>query len=220
MTAIAEMIAADPHAGETVGDLLKRLGGISPDRVRLRPAPGMATVADVVAIDAHEDRLFELIDGVLVEKVMGYWASYLATRLATYLNLWVMPRNLGVVTGADGMVRLFPTQVRLPDVAFAAWSRFPGGKPTDDPVPAIAPDLAVEVLSERNTEGEMKRKREEYFKAEVLLVWEVDGRARTVAVYTGTEQKILLQEQQTLDGGAVLPGFTLALRDLFLGMRG
>src|SRR5947208_1798811 len=135
----------------TIGDLLARLGGVPAHRVRFYPMPGTATVADVVAIDAHEDRLFELIDGVLVEKCMGFWESYLAMLLVTALNNWVVPRKLGVVTGPDGMVRLFPGMVRIPDVAFAAWSRFPGGKPNDDPVPAIAPDLAVEVLSESNT---------------------------------------------------------------------
>ncbi len=108
-TALIEPTTAPPAAStETLGDLLKRLGDISPDRVRLHPAPGNATEADVIAIEARENRLFELIDGVLVEKCMGYWESYLAVRIATFLNNWVMPRNLGVVTGADGMVRLFP----------------------------------------------------------------------------------------------------------------
>ena len=169
----------------------------------------------MVAIDAHENRLFELVDGVLVEKCMGFWESYLAGLILTALNGWVVPRKLGVVTGEAGMVRLFPGMVRIPDVAFAAWSRFPGGKPNELPVPAIAPDLAVEVLSESNTDAEMKRKLGEYFQAGVRLVWIVDGKARTVNVYTGTEEFVVLAEEQTLDGGAVLPGFTLGLKELF-----
>lgn len=200
---------------ETIADLLRQLGGIPPERVRLHPAPGTATVADVVAIEARESRLFELIDGVLVEKTMGYWESYLAVKIVLALGNWVLPHNLGVVTGADGMVRLFGQQVRMPDVAFAAWARFPGGKPSDDPVPQIAPDLAVEVLSESNTAAEMKRRREEYFNAGTRLVWIVDGKAKTVTVYTGPEEFKMLGESQTLDGGPVLPGFTLALKELF-----
>jgi Uma2 family endonuclease len=220
MTALTDAIFVRPSpvsgaSTETVGDLLARLGGVSPARVRLRPAPGTATVADVVAIEASEKRLFELVDGVLVEKCMGFWESYLAGLILTALNTWVIPRHLGIVTGADGMIRLFPNQVRMPDVAFAAWSHFPGGKPTNDPVPLLAPDLAVEVLSENNTDAEMKRKREEYFQAGVKLLWLVDPKARTVTVFTSADNSVILRDDQVLDGGSVLPGFALSLKDLF-----
>jgi hypothetical protein len=66
----------------TLADVLQQLGGISPRRVRFRPAPGTATEDDVVKIRDRERRLFELVDGVLVEKVMGYWESVLAIELA------------------------------------------------------------------------------------------------------------------------------------------
>ena len=49
----------------------------------------------------REDRLFELVDGVLVEKTIGLWESYVASLIATELNIWIRPRNLGIVTGAD-----------------------------------------------------------------------------------------------------------------------
>ena len=79
----------------------------------------------------------------------------------------------------------------------------------------LAPDLAVEVLSESNTPAEMARKRQEYFTAGVRLVWFVDPDARTEEVYTAPDQSTVVNEEGTLDGGAVLPGFTLPLRDLF-----
>ena len=52
-------------------------GGILPRRVRFRPLPGTATEEDVIKIHDREHRLVELVDGVLVEKVMGYWESVL-----------------------------------------------------------------------------------------------------------------------------------------------
>ena len=53
--------AATPTAAiESLADLLEYLGGISPKRVRFRPAPGMATEKDVLAIHDHEDRLGEV----------------------------------------------------------------------------------------------------------------------------------------------------------------
>jgi hypothetical protein len=67
---------------ETLADLLEQLGGIAPDRVRFRPAPGTATEKDVLAIHDREGRLCELADGVLVEKAVGLRESLLnqATR--------------------------------------------------------------------------------------------------------------------------------------------
>ncbi len=124
-------------------------------------------------------------------------------------------RKLGVVLGPDGTLRISPRQVRIPDVCFIRWDRFPGGKLPATPIPAVAPDLAVEVLSEGNTEGEMRRKLRDYFAAGVRLVWYVDWRTRTTAVYTAPEQCQVLGEDDVLTGGDVLPGFELPLRELF-----
>lgn len=200
---------------ETLADLLEQLGGISPRRVRFRPAPGTATEKDVLAIHDHEGRLYELVDEVLVEKAMGLRESLLAIALAAILRNFVRPRNLGLITGADGMMRLFPGLVRIPDVAFLSWDRFPNRRVPTEPIPDVAPDLAVEVLSAGNTAREMARKRQEYFAAGVQVVWQVDPNTRTVEVFTAPDQSTVLHEAQTLEGGAVLPGFTLPLQELF-----
>jgi hypothetical protein len=63
---------------QTLADLLASLGGISAARVRLRPFPGTATERDVIAIHDRENRLCELVDGTLVEKVMGFDESIYA----------------------------------------------------------------------------------------------------------------------------------------------
>jgi hypothetical protein len=55
----------------TVADLLAHMGGVALSRVQFQPWPGTATVRDVIAIHDAENRLCELVDGVLVEKVMG-----------------------------------------------------------------------------------------------------------------------------------------------------
>ena len=199
----------------TLADLIDQLGGIPAKRIRFRPAPGTATEADVIAVEAREHRLCELVDGVLVEKPLGYLESLLAVELSRLIKNFVLPENLGLVSGPDGMVRLFPGLVRIPDVAFASWDRFPDRKVPKEPIPDLAPDLAIDVLSESNTEAEMSRKVGEYFSAGVSLVWLVDPEARTVAVYSSPDQVTVLNETDTLNGGAVLAGFSLALRDLF-----
>ena len=211
MTAIATATAAL----DTLADLLEHLGGISPKRVRFRPAPGTATEKDVLAIHDREGRLYELVDGVLVEKAMGFSESLLAGALIEILRGFVRLRNLGLVTAPDGTMRLAPGLVRIPDVAFISWDRLPNRRVPTEPIPDLAPDLAVEVLSAGNTPGEMARKRQDYFAAGVQVVWQVDPNTRTVEVFTAPEQFTVLHEAQTLEGGTVLPGFTLPLRELF-----
>jgi Uma2 family endonuclease len=200
---------------ETIEDLLDHLGGVAPGRVLVRPPVGTATEADLIAVNERKQGIFELVDGTLVEKAMGYPESFLALFLGGLLNAFVIPRNLGIVTGPDGMMRLYPGLVREPDLAFVAWNRIPGGRVPTEPIAGFAPDLAVEVLSPSNTKAEMARKRREYFEAGVRLVWEVDPRARVVEVYESPEHSTRLDESQTLEGGDVLPGFALPLADLF-----
>ena len=79
----------------------------------------------------------------------------------------------------------------------------------------LAPDLAVEVLSESNTRDEMDRKRRECFDAGVRLVWMIDHRTKTAEAFSGRTNSKVLTESKTLDGGDVLPGFELSLRELF-----
>jgi Uma2 family endonuclease len=199
----------------TVADLLHRLGGISAKRVHLVPTPGTATEKDVIKVHDRTNRLCELVDGVLVEKVMGFDESRFAVLLASLLFDYLRQHDLGLVVGADGMVRLFPGLVRIPDVAFISWKRFPKSKRERGEIPTVAPDLVVEVLSKGNTKPEMARKLAEYFRAGVGLVWYVDPKRRTVRVYTSPDNSVVLSEDQHLDGGDVLPGFTLSIRDWF-----
>lgn len=200
---------------ETFADLQRHLGDVPASRIRLKPSPGTATEKDVLAIHAKENRLFELVDGVLVEKAMGYQESYLAVRLIIILGEFVTSRKLGIVAGADGMLKLASGLVRIPDVSFISWNSIPDKKVPKKPIPKLAPDLAVEVVSESNTAGEMNRKLREYFKAGVKLVWMIDAKARTVDVHTGAKKKTTLSEKDTLDGGRVIPGFTLPLATFF-----
>jgi Uma2 family endonuclease len=200
---------------ETLADLLRRLGDVDPARVRFHPAPGTATELDLRDVHVREGRLCELVDKTLVEKTMGFRESWLASLLIHALLNFVQPRHLGVVTGEAGMIRLASGLVRIPDVAYIAWERLPNRRLPVEPVPGLVPNLVIEVLSRGNTASEMARKRQEYFAAGVQLVWLISPEDRTVVVYTAVDQPTLLDAHQTLDGGAVLPGFTLSLNELF-----
>ena len=200
----------------TLADLQHRLGDIPPGRIRMDPPPGTATAADVTRLQAKEGVLCELVERVLVEKTMGFRESILAMWIGRLLGEFAVLHKLGVVAGADGMMEITAGLVRIPDVSFLAWDRLPGRKIPREPIPELAPNLAVEVLSDSNTPAEMKRKRQEYFEAGVELVWEVDPEARSVVVWTSARESTTLTDpDDTLDGGAVLPGFTTTLRELF-----
>src|SRR6516164_1709100 len=99
-------VQSEPTGIKTLADLVERLGGVSLERIRFRPSPGTATIQDVVDIQEREGRLCELVEGVLLEKTVGYSESLLAVYLATLLNEFVIPRNLGLVTGADGTMEV------------------------------------------------------------------------------------------------------------------
>ncbi|MFO0927054.1 MAG: Uma2 family endonuclease [Gemmataceae bacterium] len=201
---------------DTFADVLRCLGGIAPDRVHLRPAPGEAAERDLLYLLDHGNRLYELVDRTIVEKVSGSVESYLAMELAFHLRLFLQTSDLGILLGPDGPYRLRPSLVRLPDVSFLRWERLPmrDQVPTD-PICRYMPNLAIEVLSPGNTRKEMVRKRQEYFQAGVQRVWYVDPVTRTVTVYTAADLATVLGEKDTLDGGDLLPGFAVPVRDLF-----
>ena len=199
----------------TVADLLTRFDEALARRIVLSPTPGTATVDDVVAMQVREGRLCELVDGVLVEKAMGFMESNLACVLIQLLMNFLEHNRLGVVAGEGGMIRLAPGLVRIPDVSFVSRDQFPDGRVGREPVPSLSPTLAVEVLSPSNTKTEMDQKLRDYFAAGSKLVWYLDPADRSVRVYTSPEHFTRLDESGTLDGGEVLPGFRLPVREWF-----
>jgi Uma2 family endonuclease len=177
--------------------------------------PGTATEKDVLTIQQREKRNCELIDGVLVEKPMEFLESNLAGWLLHLLYQFLAEHDLGMLAGESGPVRLMPGLVRMPDVSFVSWEQLGKHEVPQTPIPDLYPDLAIEVLSPGNTKEEMDRKVREYFLAGTRLVWLVDPRKRSVRICTAPDRSRLLKEHQTLDGGEVLPGLSLPLREVF-----
>jgi Uma2 family endonuclease len=173
----------------------------------------------VIEIHACEKRLCELVDGVLVEKSVGLQESYLAVLIARLIGAFVDEHNLGLVLGADGMAKLAPGLIRIPDVSFISWDHYPDKRIPALPFVPFGPNLAIEVLSPSNPAKEMSRKLVDYFEAGVSLVLYVDPVPRTVDVFTSPDRSVVLGEGDTLDGGTVLPGFALAISRLFVELE-
>ncbi|GAB4521342.1 MAG: Uma2 family endonuclease [Anaerolineae bacterium] len=163
----------------------------------------------------HRDSTFEFIDGRIVEVVSNNLSSQIAMFIGAMILVFVLEKDLGWVTGADGGYRVAGERY-IPDVGFISKVRQPAiSRAAYNP---LAPDLAVEVLSPGNDAGDIRIKIVNYLRAGTT-VWLVDPEAKQVEVYTPGEAPRTLYESDTLNGGAVLPGFTLAVKALFQGFQ-
>ena len=196
--------------------LLESLGGVPAERVRLSPTPGTATAEDAEWFHDHDGRLYELIDGTLVEKAMSDWSGFVGLEIASLLRNFVRARGLGGCHGADGFFR-FSGDLRGPDASFTPKERRRGPllrRGYSD----VPPALVVEVWSPSNRRAEMNRKRATYFAHGVTTVWEADEDADgpLVRVYDGPDSFVTLRAGETLTGDPVLPGFEVAVNELFI----
>ncbi len=199
----------------SMADLQHHLGGIPLERILVVPPPGYATEEDVTRLNDHEDRLCELQDGILVEKPMGWYESMLALLIATEIRLYLRTHDVGKLLGADGSLKILPGIIKIPDVSFISWDRWPKKKLPRRPIPALVPDLVVEVLSDTNTKAEMANKLVKYFESGVRLVWYVEPETRTAKSYVSPSDVTEIAVDGILSGGDVLPEFQLSLAWLF-----
>ncbi len=160
---------------------------------------------------------FELYDGVLREKgVMGGQHGEIEIQLTRYLAPFVLDRRLGRLYPSDThfIIVRDPATVVMPDVAFVRTDRLP---PEDVRVGfmPVVPDFVVEVVSPSDRRIEVLEKIRLYEGAGVPLIWLVHPRTRSVTVYGLGQEPRTLHEGDILDGGDVIPGFTLAVADIF-----
>lgn len=175
------------------------------------------TVEDYERLPEEQLYRLELDRGRVVrEPRPGLDHQWLAARFIGRLLRYAEDAGGIVLTEAGFVLSDDPATVRIPDVAYVSEDRLP-----DEGVPRgmgrMAPDLAIEIVSPSNTASEMEAKLVDYFDAGVRMVWLVYPMRRHIAVYrSGPDAGIeRLIAGATLDGGEVLPGFRLALKDLF-----
>ena len=183
------------------------------------PAPRLYTAEELA--DLPDDVRAELVNGEMVMVPLASAAhGSIATRMIGAFAAFVYPRTAGELfdSSTGFILRRDPDVLRAPDVAFVSAERLPT-------LPArgfleLAPDLAVEILSPSNTYVEMSRKIGDYLRAGARLVWVLDPETRTAAVHVGGAPSLprVLEPHEALDGGDVLPGFTLPLAQCFAGL--
>jgi Uma2 family endonuclease len=160
---------------------------------------------------------YELVQGELIEMPgSGFEHSDIGLGLGAELRTFVRKHKLGRLTGSDGAYILNHEQrtVLVPDAAFVRADRLPppGERAS---VLELAPDLVVEVASPNDSANMISEKVREYLDAGVCLVWVVLPKRKMVNVYTQSQAGVLLYEDDTLDGGDVLPGFEMRVGEIF-----
>jgi Uma2 family endonuclease len=184
----------------------------------MTPPAGAVSFEQFVEVNERRDGpTCEWVENTLVEKPVGQFESWVASIILGRFDNYLEGNDIGMLYGEAAVLQILPGIGRAPDVTFIRWTSLPGGKPPprSNKVPSIVPDLAVEVLSASNTKAEMSRKRDEYFRAGVKLVWEIDPETRSANVFTSPDLVTPIPVDGTLDGGELLPGFQRSLRAVF-----
>ncbi len=166
---------------------------------------------DYIALPENADLRFEFIDGEIIEVPSNAFCSEIAIVIAAALLAFVRSRKLGRVTG-EGAGYLVVGRKLSPDVAFVAAAR--QDHLAREGYNPLAPDPVVEVVSPTDREPAIRRKLAIYAEADVL-VWLVRPQRQTVEVYAPDQPVEIMGVDEVIDGGEVLPGFKMAVRDMF-----
>ncbi len=185
------------------------------------PAPPTKTLLtgdDLLLIEAQQPgKLFELIEGELKEyPVPGIDHSEYEFLIVELFAAYKKQNKIGrfLVGEAGFYTRGDNKTVRMADMAFISYARMPAEK-KEPGYGRIAPELVVEIVSPSNSADEMEEKIQEWLRFGALLVWVAYPKTRRVHVYTHEGQITILNAEDTLTGGNVLPGFSVAVRELF-----
>jgi Uma2 family endonuclease len=181
------------------------------------PENGTSESQSSILVSVPDDMLYEVVDGKIVEKILGVFEADIATLLIRFLAPFVAAHRLGRVLG-ETIFRIDQAKnlQRRPDVAFVSDARWPAHrKPPKVAVWDMVPDLAIEIVSPSNTADHVQEKIHEYFTAGVSRVWVVYPGQQEVYVYATATQVQIVPLGQDLDGGELVPGFRLPLTALF-----
>ena len=163
--------------------------------------------------DGHR---YELVSGELIDMGnSGMEHGGIGSFLGGLLAICVRQHKLGFVCDSSTAFTLKTGNKRSPDVSFVSKERLKGLKRPPRGFFQGSPDLAVEILSPSNTVEEIHTKIVEYFENGTRLIWVIHPDEKYVLVYHAPEPDRLLRPQDSLEGGAIIPGFSMSVAELF-----
>jgi Uma2 family endonuclease len=185
------------------------------------PATTVLTEADLLKLGAQGLR-FEVIDGEVVEmSPVGVRHAMVAGNAYDVLKPHVTANKLGYIF-MDGLIYVLHVdpvtgirKARIPDTSFVRKGRLPKDFDLSRPFPG-APDLAIEVVSPEETADELLAKIRDYFAYGTEQVWVLyPNQIELHQHIQGEKGSHVYTEGDTIDGGSLLPGLTIAVKDLF-----
>jgi Uma2 family endonuclease len=173
------------------------------------------TPADLLSMPDGD--MYELVNGQLVERKMGFRSSRIGGRL--FHRLWAHcdKNRLGWVLPADAGYQCFPddpNKVRKPDVSFIRADRLSADEEPEGHC-RLAPDLAVEVVSPHDLFEEIAVKVTEYLAAGVRMIWVLDPATQRIHIHRQDSTGTILTRRDELTGEDVVPGFCCPVAELF-----
>jgi len=161
---------------------------------------------------------YELVEGRLVRmSPTGGRHGSVDMALLRAVDRFVEEHHLGQVYPAETGFRISaeggPDTVLVPDLAYVHAGREPAAGIQG--YPHLAPDLVAEVVPPSQRRAEMGAKAQRWLSAGVQLVWIVAPEARIVEVWRAGGLVRIVTVEEELAGEGVLPGFAVAVADLF-----
>jgi Uma2 family endonuclease len=183
------------------------------------PAPGTPLTIDELALLRGEGWRLELVDGRLeVMSPAGWPHGIVCQNVLDALSDWNRSTGLGQVLATDTGARLGQDNVRAPDGMWISKQKLAEAKAAGPGFLPSAPDLAFEVLSPSDTYKRTGRRIADLLGGGCRMLWLIDPEDRWLEVHRAGHTPIRLAEGETLEGGDVLPGFSVRVAELFLGL--
>ena len=161
----------------------------------------------------NADKLYEYVGGEIVEGPSNPYASYVSGRILRRIATFAEEHHLGFTTGEAGGY-IVSGERYAPDVAFISNVKQP--RLVSEGYNPNPPDLAVEVdIPSTYTSQRLLFTKTVNYLAAGTVVWLVMPERKEVEVYIPGAPKRTLGVEAVLDGGDALPGFQLAVKDIF-----
>jgi Uma2 family endonuclease len=172
---------------------------------------------EFIHLPQNAHKIFELINGEIVEKMPSFgYSSGIGARITTYIGIYLLQHPIAHFTDAQGGYDVDDESTLVPDIGVILKSR-QATLPKDSFIPLV-PDLAVEVVWQsdlKDPKNRIEKKVNKYREVGIPILWYFYPENRQVIVYKRGQEPQMLGIDGVLDGGNVLPGFTLKVRDIF-----
>jgi Uma2 family endonuclease len=164
-----------------------------------------------IHLPENTDKSFEFVGGEISEMVSNSFSSKIGARISGFIFMYLQQNDIGHLTGADGGY-IIGNGRYIPDVTYVSYEKQP--ESCHEAYNPNVPDLVVEVVSPTDSERQLSIKISDYLTVGTV-VWVVRPDVKEVDIFAPGQAAKSVDLTGKLDGGDILPGFVLAIKDIF-----